>query len=115
MRSFSVAQSSTTPEFEETLLQISSFVSRGTPIYVVSSRSRPEILDPDNAPETNSEEAGERESERIARKLRQILPLIRWVSVDCDDFQNMFTIGNDPAREASLQKLSSKWAANAKR
>ncbi len=115
MRSFSVAQSSATPEFEETLLQISSFVSRGTPIYVVSSRSRPEFLDPDNAPEASSEEAGDRESERMTRKLRQILPLIRWVSVDSDDFQNMFTIGNDPAREASLQKLSSKWAANARR
>ena len=111
MRCLSVAHVSNAPEIEETLVQVFSYVSRGTPIYVVSSRARPEILDPEKSPILNSPAS----VDRVTRNLRQVLPLIRWLNVASDEFENIFTTGQDPVRIASLKRLSSKWATNAKR
>jgi uncharacterized protein (DUF58 family) len=115
MKLLSVAHASNAPEIEETLIKLSACVSRGTPIYVVSPRARPENLIPDNAPSMSSQPTGDREADRKSRKIRQVLPLVRWLTVESEEFDKMFTSEQDPAQAGSLSRLCTKWAANVKR
>ena len=115
MRGLSVAHFSEDPQVEETLIQLSGFVSKGTPIYVVSSREMPQVLNPETSTDQDATTTGDRESDRLGRQLRQTLTLIRWLNVESEDFEKMFTPGRDLDSDAGLRKLSSKWAVHAQR
>ena len=113
MQRFSVAQYSSDPQVAEILFQLSGLVSKGTPIYIVSSRSCPEFLSPNF--EDDSDEPTDSKSAQLRRRFRQIVPLIRWIEADDKVFHQMFTMEPNAIQAASLQKLSSKWAGHARR
>ena len=118
MRRLSVAQFSNDPQVAEILIQISGLVSRGTPIYVVSSRSCPAFLDPnfDDGLDVNAgDSASDRQTLQLRRRLRQIAPLVRWIETETELFNQLFSLEPDVVQAASLQKFSSKWASHARR
>lgn len=115
MRSLAVAQPTPTPELEETLLGLFSYVSNGTPIYVISSRPKPEILNTDAPSDLRGKSSGDRKTDRISRTMSHVLPMIRWITVGSEEYQRMFSTGQDTVANTNLTRLSSKWTANAKR
>lgn len=106
-----VAKAYQQPELPDTLIQLASTVSRGTPIYVVSSRPRPNWL----AASQLAADTGGRESDQQTKRLKRILPMLRWLEVDSDEFRSMFGLKKDSVQEAQLTEFSSRWAANARR
>jgi uncharacterized protein (DUF58 family) len=111
MKRLAIAQPFENPEVVEMLFQISSSVSRGTPIYVVSTRPRPADLDR-NRLQTDT---GNLESDRMAKRLKQVLPRLRWLEVGSKEFDSMYTITQDQAQETQLQRFSSRWSTDARR
>jgi len=111
MEHLAIAQPREEPDIVEMLIQISNSVSSGTPIYVISSRPRPLTLDPYRL-DTNT---GNREADRLAKRLKQVLPLIRWLEVGSDEFGSMFSLTNDPSQDKLLQRFSSRWSSDVKR
>ena len=111
MERLAIAQPRKEPDVVEMLMQISNSVSSGTPIYVISSRPRPLNLDPYRL-DTNT---GNREADRMAKRLKQVLPLIRWLEVGSDEFGSMFSMTNDPSQDKQLQRFSSRWSSDVKR
>ncbi|MFK7767673.1 MAG: DUF58 domain-containing protein [Mariniblastus sp.] len=120
MQRLSVAKYSDDPQVAEILFQLSGLVSKGTPIYIVSSRTCPSYLDPS----FDAEDAGtlsggsqtiDHQSAKLHRRFRQIIPLVRWIQADDALFNQMFTMEPNVVHESSLQKFSSKWTSHARR
>ncbi len=106
MQRLAVAKPGVNPQVVETIFELANSVSRGTPIYVVSSRPRPEILDASFL-KTNSADL---EAKRVAKRLRGVLPLVRWIEVDSPEFDSMFAISDDNSQAQRLKEFSLKWA-----
>lgn len=122
MNRLAVASHSGAPDTLNAIFAVGNHVSNGTPIYVVSSRKRPESLGAigtlkglrDLESESASDGTLKRESARLNRVLNQIEPLIRWIDVDSVEFNQMFQMEADDAKAASLKKLQLKWATDAR-
>ena len=106
------AQPSDQPEIIEGIFGVSQCVSRQTPIYVISSRKRPQILEHDFDVDQLSDDQDAVSARRLGRRLRQIIPLIRWITVDSEEFEAMFRLEQDPVKREVLESLSTQWAAN---
>lgn len=111
MKRLAVAQSFESPQIVETLLKLTRLVSSGTPVYVVSSRRRPPELDPNQI----RTDTGNPETDRMAKQLKRVLPLLRWLEVGSREFDSMYSMTQDPAQQAQLHDFSSRWSANARR
>ena len=114
MLELATAQPSEQPQIVEAIFGVSQCVSRSTPIYVISTRNRPQILEPgfdlqrlDEFSDQNAITA-----KLLGRRLAQIVPLIRWIKVDSKDFEDMFRLDQDPVKSEMLNSLSSQWAAH---
>lgn len=118
MKRLAVAQHSGQPRILDAILEVSNLVSAGTPVYVVSSRQRPLLIDLAKhsqgswEQETNGASI-QREQKRLERRLKQIEPLIRWIEVESDEFNRMFQM-ESAAQTIGLEKLQSKWANDAR-
>jgi len=114
---FAVARNSNDPQLIEAVFQVAKLVSSGTPIYIVSSRPRPAIFESiyqNGAESSGSEDSNGWTDQRTALQLKRLIPLIRWMDVESDDFKNLFQMEQGSETKASLKKLSSKWMANAR-
>ena len=114
MLELATAQPSEQPQIVEAIFGVSQCVSRSTPIYVISTRNRPQILEPgfdlqrlDEFSDQNAITA-----KLLGRRLAQIVPLIRWIKVDSKDFEDMFRLDQEPVKSEMLNSLSSQWAAH---
>lgn len=114
MAELAQAQASEQPDIVEAIFGVSQCVSRQTPIYVISSRNRPQILEPDFDVQQLSQSADQNttSAKRLGRRLEQIVPLIRWIAVDSEEFEAMFRLEQDPVKREMLENLSTQWAAN---
>jgi hypothetical protein len=110
-RRLAVAQTTDQPRLSETLIQLAGLVSRGTPIYVISSRPRPEQFKLSSI-QANS---GSQEQDRLTRSLRPVLRNVRWLEVDSEEFRSLFTIERNADRESDLKQLASRWVKDVKR
>lgn len=115
MRALSVASTSDQPQTDESLLELFAYVSKGTPIYVASTRPRPDYLDPNQLDSLHTQSHGDREAERLARRIRHVLPMIRWLHVESEEFRKMYSAAEDPVRDENIKRLTTTWAPNAKR
>ncbi len=97
MRSLAVARGGMSESLGRTILELASCVSTGTPIYVVSSRARPEGFS----------KWGLTESERTS-----LLPILRWLHVRSAEFAELFT-ENSENNERQIQQLQQKWVSDA--
>ena len=115
MPRLSVAKTSKDPDLLDSMGEVARHVSTGTPVYVVSSRPRPEMFSSDYLTNgTARSPVATTYSEGAARRLRQIVPLVRWLDVESQEFRSIFQMGQDPLRSAALKELSSKWATDAR-
>ena len=108
------AQASQQPDIVDSIFGVSQCVSRSTPIYVISSRERPQILEPDFDVQQLSQlpDQDVASAKRLGRRLAQIIPLIRWIVVDSEEFEEMFRLEQDPVKRELMENLSKQWAAN---
>ena len=111
------AEPSDQPDIVEAILGVSQCVSRLTPIYVISSRKRPQILKPDFDAQQLGQLADQdaqdtASAKRQGARLEKIVPLIRWIEVDSEEFEAMFRLEQDPVKREMLEKLSTQWATN---
>jgi len=107
------AQPSDQPDIIDAIFGVSQCVSRSTPIYVISSRERPQILEPDFDVQQLSQLSGQDvvSAKRLGRRLGQIVPLIRWIAVDSPEFETLFRLEQDPVKHETLENLSKQWVA----
>jgi len=94
MAELAQAEPSEQPDIVDSIFNVAQCVSRLTPIYIVSSRKRPEIFEPGFDVErlgSWSDQAGS-DSKRLASRLRHITPLIRWIDVDSKEFETLFRL-----------------------
>ena len=112
MAGLAQAEPSEQPEIVDAIFKVAQCVSRLTPIYVVSSRKRPEILEPGFDVErlAGSPDQDGADSKRLARRLRHIVPLIRWIDADSEEFETLFRLEKDPVQHELLENLSIQWA-----
>jgi len=80
MRCLATARSGGTPEVDAALVELAGQVSAGTPLYCFSTRKRPAILDSSSEAETSP-------------ALKSIEHLVRWVHVESNDFEELFSLG----------------------
>jgi hypothetical protein len=134
MPAFAIAKTSPTPDLVTGIVSCLESVSDTTPIYVVSSRQQPASLKSGLVVEartdtngnatgsTDTSEASRRAAERQARytsrRIRQALPVVRWLDVRSTEFESIFeleSIGNSSDRtQDSLKQISKKWLKYAK-
>ncbi|MFT7632291.1 MAG: hypothetical protein ACI87E_003343 [Mariniblastus sp.] len=105
MQLLAVAQFSDDPKTVEMLFRVAESVSKGTPIYVVSSRARPAELDPTQI----DTQTGDGLADRRANLLRSLLPLVRWIEVGSLEFESMFSMKQDGEGARDLAEFSEKW------
>jgi len=81
---------------------------------VISSRKRPQILEPNFDLQQLGQSADQdtASAKRLGRRLEQIVPLIRWIAVDSEEFEAMFRLEQDPVKREMMENLSTQWAAN---
>jgi len=106
MKRLAVAKTSNEPQLTEMLLQLSTSVSSGTPIYIVSSRPRPETLDASLV----NVDSGDKITDRLAKRVKRVLPLVRWIEVDSEEFRSMFSMTPDEVRVDRLNQFTARWA-----
>lgn len=129
---FSVAQGTATPDLVTGIVSCLESVSATTPIYVISSRQQPASLksglvveamtEPDGFNASKNSEARQRAADRQARytsrRIRQALPMVRWLDVSSEDFGNIYqreSIGRAASQtQDSLKQVSTKWLKHAK-
>lgn len=94
MKSLALAKPTTTPDLGPAILEVTSSVSPGTPIFVVSSREMPDSHLTWGLSET---------------ELNQLQPNIRWLQVGSGDFSSLFS---DHATEEStrMKKVRDTWS-----
>lgn len=132
MPAFAVAQACPTPDLVTGIVSCLESVSNTTPIYVVSSRDQPASLksgliveaipDAVETAGTESPEASRRAAERQARytsrRIRQALPMVRWLDVRSSEFASIFetesTSSSTDKTQDSLKQISEKWLKHAK-
>ena len=112
MAELAQAKPSDQPEVVDSIFNVAQCVSRLTPVYVVSSRKRPEILEPgfDVGLLNSLPDLVDWDTRRLARRLRYIAPLIRWINVDSEEFEALFRLEEDPVKHDLLEDLSTQWA-----
>jgi len=112
MAELAQAEPSEQPDIVDSIFNVAQRVSRLTPIYVVSSRKRPEIFEPGFDVErlSNGADVTGLDSKRLARRLRHIIPLIRWSDVDSQEFETLFRFEKDPVQHEMLERFSTQWA-----
>ncbi len=105
MTELAQAEPSEDPDVVDSIFAVAQRVSRLTPVYVVSSRERPAILEPDfDAQQLVEGSDFNGDANRLARRLRQIVPLIRWICVDSEEFETLFRL--DPAKHDVSENIS---------
>ncbi|MEL7497514.1 MAG: DUF58 domain-containing protein [Planctomycetota bacterium] len=116
MPMLAVAEGSESPDLANAIVETSEFVSSGTPIYVISSRPRPESLDTPVESEVNENDHADTESRRVrhlARRLTMAMPLVRWLDVESEVFKDIFSRDVDRGEISSsfkeLNAISQKW------
>lgn len=114
MQQFAVAQTSPDPDLVNMLFSIAPLVSPGTPIYIVSSREMPNQFELDHLLSMEQDPSNP-EQIKIARRLKRVVPAIRWLNVESDEFKQMFTQEQNSATQAGLKKLSTRWGAHVRR
>ena len=89
MPELAVAQPTDSPELESAIIRTADFVSSRTPIYVVSTRSKPSHLELD-ALSARSEEPDSAAARLQHRRLKTTLPMVRWLDARSEEFQSIF-------------------------
>ena len=74
-------------------------VSKGTPIYVISSRDMPEGLE---TGAFNEEQNHNHHANYVTRRFRAGLPMVRWLNVQSHEFQEIFSFDQQPRRTATI-------------
>lgn len=122
MQTLATVQGIEYPRIVDGIIDSLDSVSGGTPIYVVSTRPKPASLELMLPTSTESSKTGtsDRQARQLARRLRQALPMVRWLFVDSEEFKSIFSLDSaaNPARSSTLEELrsvSEKWVENAKR
>ncbi len=101
MPALAVAAGQKAPAIAEGVISCLDSVSNGTPIYVISSREMPASLTQGlplqaNPNETETELGANskpiRRSKYIARRMRTGLPMVRWLTVQSDEFKEIFSM-----------------------
>ena len=132
MPAFAVAQSSTAPDLVTGIVSCLESVSETTPIYIISTRQQPAslksglvleaIVDPY---ETDGREisedikrAADRQARYTSRRIRQALPMVRWLDVRSAEFASIFehapSVNAQAPAQESLKQVSNKWLKHAK-
>jgi len=111
IRSLAIARSSQDPEIARSVARVASLISRGTPIYIVSSREKPDVFEADRLGEKIKQLSSSKTSSRVElkalRALKQFIPFIRWIHVESQDFKQMFSMDSIP-NEKELQRFTKK-------
>lgn len=107
LRYLSTAKPTGVSELESTIALVANLVSKGTPIYVVSSREKPEHFDLDVLTARINAVAGlvTATELRELRVLKQYLPMIRWIHVESSEFEQMFEM-NTEADDQELRRFN---------
>ena len=103
-RSLAVAHAGPDPETFPTIVRVAQMVSNGTPVYVISSRPKPEVIDPRYW--ANDEKLKANEERLRYRGLKQLLHLIRWLHVDSPEFEKMFS---KKQNDQQVVNVAEKW------
>ena len=109
MPALAVAAGHPMPAIVEGIVSCLESVSSGTPIYVISSREMPASLQlglqletdlDENEPEQDTEAARQHQqrSRYVARRIRMGLPMVRWISVQSNEFKEIFAIDKKQPR-----------------
>jgi hypothetical protein len=132
MPSLSVASGCPMPDLVTGIVSCLESVSDTTPIYVVSSRQQPaslksglivEAIDHSQTKQFSTSDvegsrAAKRHARYISRRIRQALPMVRWLDVRTGEFAKIFSseaIGQaQSSSQASLSQVSKKWLKHAK-
>lgn len=124
MPMLAVARPDPAPAIIDAIIGAQESVSAGTPLYVISSRARPASLElmlptgleDEVAPLERTEEQQRRQQRMLARRLRQALPLVRWVDTQSADFRSIFMLpsmqSEDLKMPAALETASRRWLAD---
>ncbi|MDB2686361.1 DUF58 domain-containing protein [Mariniblastus sp.] len=95
MPALAVAAGHPSPAIVEGVVSCLESVSRGTPIYVISSREMPAHLQSGLQAEADSDDA---RSRYTARRMRIGLPMVRWLNVQSTEFKEIFSIDKKQPR-----------------
>ena len=112
MPALAVADGHAMPEIVEGVVSCLEVVSSGTPIYVVSSREMPASLQlglqleavAQDAMLGQSAEAERKHAQRaryVARRMRMGLPMVRWLNVQSQEFQEIFSVDKKQQRRTA--------------
>jgi uncharacterized protein (DUF58 family) len=122
MQKFAIAEPAKDPDIVDTLLDLSRSVSGSTPLFVISSREKPDYL---SVPVESQDELSARladsaspdpvllEAARRICRLRNIGPTIRWIRVGSDEFERLFActdVGQSCATQI-IEELTEKWVS----
>lgn len=88
MRRLAVAKPTANPEIEASVVELASLISVGTPLYCFSTRSEPVWLKPNASVE-------------VSPALSAVKNTVRWIRVDSDEFNELFSAELDPAQESN--------------
>lgn len=91
MRRLAIAKPTANPDIDASVVELASVISRGTPIYCISTRNEPAWL-------ANG-------STEISPALNTIKNLVRWIEVSSDDFAELFSMESfsEPEPEVKSQ------------
>ena len=97
MPKLAIAQPTVQTRLSKTLLDLAASVSASTPLYIISSRTKSpefafdEVLPADgnlrNPP--GSQPQLDPAADREMRQIKSVWPLVRWISVDSDEFRDV--------------------------
>jgi len=79
MRRLAVAKPSANPNVDNSVVELASQISVGTPLYCFSTRGEPDWLKPT-------------ESVEISPALNAVKGMVRWIRVDSDEFNELFSL-----------------------
>ncbi|MEM7784477.1 MAG: DUF58 domain-containing protein [Planctomycetota bacterium] len=106
-RRLAVTRPSSDPETIMTVSRITSLVSGETPIYVISSREKPDVFDAHKL-DAALLAAEDSKTIRELKMLKQNLHLIRWLHVDSGEVKSIFKLEEDAEMQRRLGELARK-------
>jgi len=112
MRAMAVARPIQGANLIEPLLELSRSVSRGTPLYIISTRPYGDEFQFLASDRHGASHARNAPAVPLApfqlRNLLAIWPSVRWVGVDSEEFQELFSIDRE-SLQRPLVEMARKW------
>lgn len=93
MKMMALASAGEHPAIADSLLEVFGSVTVGTPIYVVSTRTEPTLIDA-SAP--------------IRHQLKSVVPFVKWITVGSPEFNDMFRPDSN-TDHSQIDVLTEKW------